>query len=74
MLLNSPTIGPAGDLVDVSYTGYPDCKGRKLRPPLNYNHDLLHYGIIFGVKSKIHSKKHMKTDNNSVCGKIIKQH
>lgn len=34
MFLNSPTIGPAGDLVDVSYTGYPDCKGSKLRPSL----------------------------------------
>lgn len=34
ILLNSPTIGPAGDLVDVWYTGYPDCKGTKLGPPL----------------------------------------
>lgn len=25
-LLNVPTIGPAGDLVVVWYTGYPDCK------------------------------------------------
>lgn len=33
-LLNSPKIGPAGDLVDVWYTGYPDCKGTKLGPPL----------------------------------------